>query len=178
MRLSEQVQPSMCLLTWMSRSTRLSTSPSRPHLANTRRGRRPRAVLAAWASPGSKRSKRSTLPFTRSMRRASRCCSIASNDLVNPLLTFRFDFLRNKSGQIWHCRIPLAEIGDARYYAYSVSGEAVPQLHSFDPQKVLLDPYAKCVFFPPGFDRKLAMREGPNAGHAPLGVLTASPPGI
>ncbi len=46
----------------------------------------------------------------------------SSADLVDPLLTFRFDFLRNKSGRIWHCRIPLTEIGDARYYAYSVSG--------------------------------------------------------
>jgi len=97
-------------------------------------------------------------------------------DLVNPLLTFRFDFLRNKSGRIWHCRIPLTEIGEARYYAYSVSGQTVPQLHSFDPQKVLLDPYARCIFFPPGFDRELAMREGPNAGRAPLGVLTGHQP--
>ena len=96
----------------------------------------------------------------------------SSADLVNPLLTFRFDFLHNKSGRIWHCRIPITEIEEARYYAYSVSGETIPQLHSFDPQKVLLDPYAKCIFFPPGFDRELAMREGPNAGHAPLGVLT------
>ena len=97
----------------------------------------------------------------------------ASTDLVNPLLAYRFDFLRNKSGRIWHCRIPISEIRGARYYAYSVSGEAVSYIHSFDPQKVLLDPYARCVFFPPEFDRKLAMREGPNAGRAPLGVLTA-----
>ena len=94
-------------------------------------------------------------------------------DLANPVFAFRFDFLHNKSGQIWHCRIPITQIGDACYYAYSVSGENIPQLHSFDPQKVLLDPYANCIFFPPGFDRELAMREGPNAGHAPLGVLTA-----
>jgi isoamylase len=100
----------------------------------------------------------------------------SSSDLVNPCLTFRFDFLRNKSGRIWHCRIPLREIGEARYYAYSVSGQTVPQLHSFDPQKVLLDPYAKCIFFPSGFDRELAMREGPNAGRAPLGVLTGHQP--
>jgi len=93
-------------------------------------------------------------------------------DLVNPVLTFQLDFLHNKSGRIWHCRIPLTKLGDARYYAYSVAGETIPQLHSFDPQKVLLDPYAKCIFFPPGFDRNLAMREGSNAGHAPLGVLT------
>jgi isoamylase len=95
----------------------------------------------------------------------------ASTDVVNPLLTFRFDFLRNKSGRVWHCRIPIAEIREARYYAYSVSGQSVPQLHSFDPQKVLLDPYAKCVFFPPGFDRELSEREGSNAGRAPLGAL-------
>jgi isoamylase len=92
-------------------------------------------------------------------------------DLVNPLLTFRLDFLHNKSGRIWHCRVPVTKIGEARYYAYSVSGQTIPQLHSFDPQKVLLDPYAKCIFFPPGFDRNLAMREGSNAGGAPLGVL-------
>ncbi len=92
-------------------------------------------------------------------------------DLVNPLVTFRFDFLRNKTGRIWHCRIPLSEMRDASYYAYSVAGESLPQLHAFDPQKVLLDPYARCIFFPPAFDRALAMREGSNAGHAPLGVL-------
>jgi isoamylase len=96
-----------------------------------------------------------------------------SADLVNPLLTYRFDFLRNKSGRIWHCRIPINEMREASYYGYSVSGEAAPQLHSFDPQKVLLDPYAKCVSFPPDFHRELAMREGPNAGSAPLGVLNA-----
>jgi len=97
----------------------------------------------------------------------------AATDLINPLLSYRFDFLRNKSGRIWHCRIPLSEIGEARFYGYSVSGEAVSSIHSFDPQKVLLDPYAKCVFFPPVFDRKLAMREGSNVGKAPLGLLPA-----
>ncbi len=62
----------------------------------------------------------------------------SDEDLVNPVLTFRFDFLHNKSGRIWHCRIPVTKLGAARYYAYSVSGETIPQLHSFDPQKVLL----------------------------------------
>jgi glycogen operon protein len=99
-----------------------------------------------------------------------------STDLVNPLLAYRFDFLRNKSGRIWHCRIPLSEIGDACYYGYSVAGETVYYIHSFDPQKVLLDPYARSVFFPPDFDRKLAMTEGSNAGKAPLGVLPAPRP--
>lgn len=96
----------------------------------------------------------------------------SARDLANPLHTFRFDFLRNKSGRIWHCRIPLTKLGESRYYGYSVSGQTTSYLHSFDPQKILLDPYAKSVFFPPNFDRELAMREGPNAGRAPLGVLT------
>jgi isoamylase len=95
-----------------------------------------------------------------------------SIDAVNPLLEYRFDFLRNKSGQIWHCRIPISEMGEARFYGYSVSGPALSSIHSFDPEKILLDPYAKGVCFPPGFDRQLAMREGSNAGSAPLGVLT------
>src|ERR1700740_1455841 len=99
-----------------------------------------------------------------------------SEDLVNSSLTYRFDFLRNKSGRIWHCRIPVSEIGNARYYGYSVSGEAISNIHSFDPQKILVDPYASCVFFPPDFDRNLAMREGSNAGKAPLGVLPARRP--
>jgi len=94
-------------------------------------------------------------------------------DLVNPVFTFRFDFLRNKSGRVWHCRIPVADIRDARYYAYSVSGPTGRPLYTFNAQKILLDPYAKCIFFPAGFDRTLAMHEGSNAGRAPLGVLAA-----
>ncbi len=100
----------------------------------------------------------------------------SSSDLIRPLVEFRFDFLRNKSGRIWHCRLPLTEIGDASYYAYSVAGESSSNLYSFDPQKVLLDPYAKCVFFPSDFSREMAMREGTNAGYAPLGALTAHRP--
>jgi glycogen operon protein len=72
--------------------------------------------------------------------------------------------------------LPIAEIGEARYYAYSVSGQSAPQLDSFDPQKILLDPYARCVYFPPNFDRGMAMRQGPNAGRAPLGALTGHRP--
>ena len=96
----------------------------------------------------------------------------SASDPVSPLLTYSFDFLRNKSGRVWHCRIPISWVGEAHYYAYSVSGPCVSPLGRFDPQKVLLDPYAKCVFFPPGFSRELASQEGSNAGCAPLGVLT------
>jgi glycogen operon protein len=96
----------------------------------------------------------------------------SADDLAQPILTFQFDYICNKSGRIWHCRLPLNEIRGARYYAYSVSGPAGSELQTFDPEKVLLDPYARCVFFPSEFDRKFAIAPGPNAGKAPLGVLT------
>jgi len=95
----------------------------------------------------------------------------SAQDLDNQILTFQFDPLRNKSGRIWHCRIPLSRMRDARYYAYSVSGPPVAGLRGFDTEKVLLDPYAQGVFFPPAFDRKLAMEPGMNAGKAPLAIL-------
>jgi glycogen operon protein len=95
----------------------------------------------------------------------------SADDLANPVVTFQYNLLHNKSGRVWHCRFPLNQMHDARYYAYAVSGQALVGLHCFDPGKVLLDPYAKGVFFPPEFDRKLAIGPGPNAGKAPLGVL-------
>ena len=96
----------------------------------------------------------------------------SADDLTNPILTFQFDLIRNKSGRIWHCRLPFIAMRGARYYAYSVSGQNVSALHAFDSDKILLDPYARCVFFPPAFDRELATVPGRNAGKAPLGVLT------
>ena len=97
-------------------------------------------------------------------------------DLATPVLTYDFDPIRNKSGRVWHGRIPLDQMRDARYYAYSVSGQAGSGLCGFDKEKVLLDPYAKKVSFPPEFDRKLAMKTGPNHGNAPLGVLPTQRP--
>src|SRR5579864_4577980 len=100
----------------------------------------------------------------------------APPDLVHPSFTFDFDFLRNKSGRIWHCRIPASAIGSASYYAYSVAGPNASWMDCFDPQKLLLDPYARCVFFPNSFNRTLAMRPGSNAGSAPLAVIPACLP--
>jgi isoamylase len=77
-----------------------------------------------------------------------------ATDFVTSVLTFQFDPIRNKSGRVWHCRIPLDQVRDARYYAYSVSGPPFVGLRAFNHEKVLLDPYAKRVFFPPTFDRK------------------------
>jgi glycogen operon protein len=95
-------------------------------------------------------------------------------DLAHPSLTYRLDYLKNKSGSVWHCRIPASQAGGAEYYAYRIEG---PQpgsgyaWHDFAPEKILLDPYARSVFFPGQFDRRAASAPGSNEGRAPLGVL-------
>ncbi len=98
------------------------------------------------------------------------------DDAAVPVYEYQFDHLKNKSGRIWHCRIPKSAAGGARYYAYRVRGPATPEGPSparFDPQKILLDPYATAVLFPPTFDRAAAMHPGDNAGRAPLASLRA-----
>lgn len=97
-------------------------------------------------------------------------------EFVKPVFEYRFDPLRNKSGPIWHCLVPEDKVSQAKYYAYRVSGphDKANTWHNFDEEKILLDPYAKAVFFPPEFDRALACCPGPNDGHAPLGVIDCS----
>ena len=96
----------------------------------------------------------------------------ASDDLVNPAARHRLNYLTNKSGRVWHCRIPTSQLRHVVYYAYQVEGRFEPaEGHRFDPEKILLDPYAKAVFFPPEFDREAARQVGSNAGQAPLGVI-------
>jgi isoamylase len=96
----------------------------------------------------------------------------SAREAAIPLHQYHLDYLRNKTADIWHCRISTADIPDAQYYAYRVEGPFDPDMgHRFDPQKVLLDPYAKAVWFPAEFSREAASRPGPNAEKAPLGIL-------
>ncbi|MDG3005914.1 glycogen debranching protein [Paludisphaera mucosa] len=95
-------------------------------------------------------------------------------DPARPLLALDLDPRVHKTWDIWHCRVEEERARGARYYAYSVDGPRAggsDRHPGFDPDKVLLDPYARDVFFPPSFDREAARRPGPNAGMAPLGVL-------
>ena len=98
----------------------------------------------------------------------------APTDQVVPTYTYKFDPRRNKSGQVWHCRLKAEVMNGARYYGYRLSGPNEPgQGHRFDDQKILLDPYAPAVFRPDHFSREAARIPGSNAGRAPLGVLVA-----
>src|SRR6266849_4639892 len=75
-------------------------------------------------------------------------------DLVNPVRTYDFHYLENKTGRVWHLRIPKAQMQGAKYYAYSIDGPPPSgdrfERHAFNPQKILLDPYARSIFFPRG----------------------------
>ena len=44
----------------------------------------------------------------------------ARDDPVNPSYSYRFDYLKNKSGRVWHCRVPAAVADQASYYGYQV----------------------------------------------------------
>jgi isoamylase len=96
------------------------------------------------------------------------------NELESPLKVVNLDPRQHKSGPIWHTRLKASAISEAKYYAYRVDGPLPSQgyeLHQFDSQKLLLDPYVRDVFFPPGFSRQAAILPGDNLARAPLGVL-------
>src|SRR5262245_7420633 len=96
----------------------------------------------------------------------------AENDPVKPIFEFRCQHPAYKTGSIWHCRIPASELRAATLYAYRVKGSHEPERgHRFNPEKILLDPYAPSVFFPPQFSREACSKPGPTDGRAPLGRL-------
>ena len=93
-------------------------------------------------------------------------------DQLTPVFQYRHDFLTNKSGRVWHCRVPERRLGGARYYGYCVEGPFNPaEGQRFDPQKLLLDPSARAVVFPTNFSRSAACEAGSNIGRAPLGLI-------
>jgi len=61
-------------------------------------------------------------------------------DLSIPTYEYVLDFLANKTGRVWHCRVKAHSVSQARYYAYRVDGpRETTEGHRFDSQKVLLD---------------------------------------
>ncbi|MCE9576118.1 MAG: isoamylase [Deltaproteobacteria bacterium] len=101
------------------------------------------------------------------------------DDLAAPRERIALDPLVNKSGRVWHCRVPAAIVLACRHYGYSVDGpdpEGLFAVHAFHPEKVALDPYAREIVFPPGFERAAAMGSAPNLGQAPLGRIEVGAP--
>jgi isoamylase len=66
----------------------------------------------------------------------------------------------------------VGEVPEDSVYGLVADGDG----RRFDPSKVLLDPWATEVWFPPGHDRALATQRGvDNAGRGPLAVARARP---
>jgi isoamylase len=98
------------------------------------------------------------------------------HDPANPVHLYVFDPILNKTGLIWHCRVPEEELQGATLYAYRIDGPQGPSGgHHFDAQKVLLDPFAFSVHFPTKYNRSWASGPGPTDGKAPLGKLLKDP---
>ncbi len=101
----------------------------------------------------------------------------SADDPLYPIDTEPFRFPHNKTGRVWHCRLPASRLEPVRYYAYRVYGPQDPRSgQRFDPEKIVLDPYAKAVYFPPNHSRLAAIGPGSNAGRAPLGILQEAAP--
>ena len=119
------------------------------------------------------------LRFTPSTPAASYCFFTAKTSSSIRSIPNRMVYPANKTGRIWHCRIPVSAAAGAKFYAYIIEGPFEPSAgHRFDPKKVLLDPYGKVVCFPKDFSRDAASRSGSNAGRARLGLLPAPDRGL
>lgn len=100
----------------------------------------------------------------------------SDKDLLYPVYEQALDYLTHRSGGIWHIRVPASTVRQACYYAYRVEGPFAPEEgQRFDSDKILMDPYAKSVYFPPEFNRQASIGPGSNAGKTPLGLV--EPPG-
>ena len=111
--------------------------------------------------------------FALYSRRASAVTLLlySADDVVHPVFEQPLDPRVNKSGRIWHCWVPASRAPRAVHYAYRIDGPRDRLGYRFDSQKILLDPFAPAVHFPPEFSRDAAAQPGPNDGRAPLGVL-------
>lgn len=99
------------------------------------------------------------------------------HDPAKPVFEFRFQHPAHKTGNIWHCRVPVSELHGATLYAYRIEGPFDPgHGQRFDQNKVLLDPYAPSVFFPPNCNRTACSQPGRTDGRAPLGRLPEKTP--
>ena len=91
-------------------------------------------------------------------------------DDATPSRVIRIDPAANRTYHYWHVFVP--RVSPGQIYGYRVEGPSDPARGlRFDPTKVLLDPYARGVVVPEGYDREAARREGDNAATAMKSVV-------
>lgn len=83
-------------------------------------------------------------------------------DAYKPARVIPLDPRRNRTFNYWHVFVPGVKMG--QLYGYRVCGPNDPQLGlRFDGDKVLIDPYARCIAVPPSYSRDAASLPGDNA---------------
>jgi glycogen operon protein len=80
---------------------------------------------------------------------------------AEPACVIRLDGPAHRTYHYWHAFVP--GLGAGQAYAYRAIGPFDPARGlRFDPAKVLVDPYARAVVVPDGYDRLAASRPGDN----------------
>jgi len=75
----------------------------------------------------------------------------------------------SRTSHYWHVHLP--GIAAGQLYGYKMSGPHAPELgHRFDPEKLLLDPYARAISSK-SYQRSAAASSGNNAGAAAMSVV-------
>jgi isoamylase len=91
-------------------------------------------------------------------------------DAPTPPRVIDLDPRSNRTYHYWHAFVPGVTAG--QLYAYRIAGPFDPERGlRFDPGKVLLDPYGKCLARPAGRTREAARRHGDNAATALRSVV-------
>jgi glycogen operon protein len=91
-------------------------------------------------------------------------------DDARPSRTIDLDRHAQRTYHYWHVFVPGVQAG--QIYAYRVDGPFAPEKGlRFDRDKVLLDPYGRCVARPRGHNRQAAAAPGDNAAAAYRSVV-------
>ncbi|MCA1949777.1 MAG: glycogen debranching protein GlgX [Treponema sp.] len=84
-----------------------------------------------------------------------------SPDAIDPIEQIILDPHKNRTGDLWHCHVKGLEPG--AFYLYRVDGPYLPEKgFRFNPNKLLLDPYAKALTDLSGWDLTKSMGYNPN----------------
>jgi isoamylase len=94
-------------------------------------------------------------------------------DDSKPSRVIELDRYTNRTYHYWHTFTP--DVTAGQLYAYRVRGPFEPERGlRFDGDKVLLDPYGRCIARPQGYSRDAARQPGDNAASAMKSVVTES----
>ena len=101
---------------------------------------------------------------------AVQLCLFDRVDDVKPSRVIELDPRTHRTYHYWHAFVP--DVAPGQLYAYRVAGPFDPERGlRFDPAKLLLDPYGRCVARPAGRSREAASRPGDNTASALKSVV-------